>query len=89
MIWSDLRYCLNQEGEVSPDPDFHVVWVDLSLHSTFIKMPPAVVGHPQVRQELTRTLKYPNPTPSNPSTSADVATAMKVAHAAYYACRQS
>jgi hypothetical protein len=52
-------------------------------------MPPAGVGHPQVWQELTRTLKYPNAIPSNPPTIADVATAIKVTHEAYYACRQS
>jgi hypothetical protein len=52
-------------------------------------MPPAVVGHPQVRQELTSTLKYPNATPSNPPTIADVVTAITVAHEACYACHQS
>jgi hypothetical protein len=52
-------------------------------------MPPAVVGRPQVQQELTRTLKYLNAIPSNPPTIADVVTAIEVAHEAYYACRQS
>jgi hypothetical protein len=51
-------------------------------------MPPAVVAHPQVWQELTRTVKYPIAIPPNPPTIADVATAIKVAHEVYSArCR--
>jgi hypothetical protein len=38
---------------------------------------------------LTRTLKYPGAIPSNPLTIADVATAIKVTHEAYYARHQS